>query len=217
MHASFPDAAGSGDFVSLHLRFRIRCFILVAMLSLPAVASAVGDFRPWTGGATPPLVLNDLDGQLRRLADYRDKVVVINFWASWCEPCRDEIPSLQRLKDQLDGSPFALIAVNMGENAARVHRFLDMMPIDYTVLLDPDMRAAKAWRVHLLPYSFLLDRAHRIRYVVVGEMDWSAADVVQRIEVLMRAPDMQQRVGYTGARTHEGTSAVVQHDEAVLQ
>ena len=168
----------------LHLYQSILCLALIALFAWPTSTFAVGDFKPWTGGATPPLTLIDLNGQPHRLADYRDKVVVINFWATWCEPCRDEIPSLQRLKDRLADRPFALIAVNMGEGAPRVHRFLGMMPIDYTVLLDPEMHAAKAWQARLLPYSFVLDRSHRIRYTVVGEIDWSAPDVVQRIEAL---------------------------------
>jgi len=184
------------------------------MLALPAFA--VGEFKPWTGGATPALMLNDLNGQAHRLADYRGKVVVINFWATWCEPCRDEIPSLQRLKDHLADRPFALIAVNMGEGAPRVHRFLDMMPIDYTVLLDPQMRAARDWQVRLLPYSFVLDRAHRIRYTVVGEIDWSAPDVVQRIEALTRTSDSTQRVRYTAMRElSAGALAGIQHNKAV--
>ena len=166
----------------LHFHARFLCFALATVLALPAFA--VGELKPWTGGATPLLTLSDLDGRSHRLTDFRDKVVVVNFWATWCEPCRDEIPSLQRLKDRLADRPFALIAVNMGEGAPRVHRFLDMMPIDYTVLLDPEMRATKAWQARLLPYSFVLDRTHRIRYTVVGEIDWSAPDVVQRIEAL---------------------------------
>jgi thiol-disulfide isomerase/thioredoxin len=170
----------------MRLSFYIRflCLVLIAAFAVPQSAFAVGELRPWTGGATPPLALNDLNGRPHRLADYHDKVVVINFWATWCEPCRDEIPSLQRLKDQLAGKAFGLIAVNMGEGAPRVHRFLDMMPIDYAILLDSDMRATKAWQAHMLPYSFVLDRAHRIRYTVVGEIDWSAPDVVRRIEAL---------------------------------
>lgn len=164
---------------------RFHLLWLVLVFALPSSAFAVGRLEPWTGGATPALMLSDVDGETRRLADYRGKALVINFWASWCEPCRDEIPSLQHLRDRLADRPFALIAVNMGEDAARVRRFLDRMPIDYTILLDPQMRAAKAWRVRLLPYSFVLDRSHRIRYTVVGEIDWSAPEVVQRIETLL--------------------------------
>lgn len=165
---------------------RFILLLLVVALALPRTAFAVGELEEWTGGATPALALIDPEGRSHSLADYRDKALIINFWASWCEPCRDEIPSLQRLKDQLAGRPFALIAVNMGEDAGRVRRFLDMMPIDYTILLDPDSRATKAWRVRMLPYSFVLDRMHRIRYTVVGEMDWSAPEVVRRIEALAR-------------------------------
>ncbi len=163
---------------------RFLFLLCAAALVLPRIAFAVGELVAWTGGATPALALADPEGRSHRLDDYHGRALVINFWASWCEPCRDEMPSLQRLKDRLADRPFALIAVNMGENAARVRSFLDMMPIDYTILLDPRMRVAKAWHVRMLPYSFVLDRMHRIRYTVVGEIDWSAPEVVRRIEAL---------------------------------
>src|SRR5512141_60570 len=70
-----------------------RLFAAVLML-VAGLAAAAADLKPWTGGDTPPLELKDLSGNTHRLADYRGKVVLINFWATWCEPCRDEMPSI---------------------------------------------------------------------------------------------------------------------------
>ncbi|MBX6392508.1 MAG: TlpA family protein disulfide reductase [Burkholderiales bacterium] len=171
----------------------MRPFPLLVALGLfgagfACAAADAGALKPWPGGATPPLALKDLRGRSHTLDDYRGRVVVLNFWASWCEPCRDEMPAMQHLKDRLAGRPFALIAVNMGEGAGRVQRFLDMMPIDYTVLLDPDMSVSKRWQVRLLPYSFVLDRGHRIRYYAVGEVDWNDPAVASSIDALINEP-----------------------------
>jgi len=73
--------------------------ILLAALALPAHAL---ELKPWTGGATPPLELSDLDGKTHRLADYRGRAVLVNFWATWCEPCRAEMPSFERLRASLE-------------------------------------------------------------------------------------------------------------------
>ena len=170
----------------------LGAIVVLLIVSISSAGADVGTLKPWTGSAAPPLKLRDLQGRMHALEDYRDRVVVLNFWASWCEPCRDEMPSMQLLKDSMAGRPFTLIAVNMGEGAGRVNRFLDMMPIDYTILLDPDMSVSKAWQVRLLPYSFVLDRAHRIRYYAVGEIDWNAPDVVSRIDALINQPLKEQ-------------------------
>ena len=119
---------------------------LAVLLPAAGVASAQ-DLKPWSGGATPPLELADLDGRVQRLADYRGKVVLINFWATWCEPCRDEMPSLQRLQKRFAGKPFVVLAVNVGESEARIGEFLQKLPLDFTFLRDHSSAAMKAWRV----------------------------------------------------------------------
>ena len=94
---------------------------------------------------TPPLELADLDGRVHRLADYRGKVVLMNFWATWCEPCRDEMPSLQRLQaNALPASRSSVLAVNVGEPEARIAEFLQKLPLDFPFLRDHSSAAMKA-------------------------------------------------------------------------
>src|SRR4051812_14454750 len=100
---------------------RIFLFALVFSAARPASAA---ELKPWTGGATPELILRDLSGATVNLADYRGKVVLLNFWATWCEPCRAEMPSMQELKRKLAGRPFEILAVNLAESDAKVSDFV---------------------------------------------------------------------------------------------
>jgi thiol-disulfide isomerase/thioredoxin len=163
----------------------IQRVALLWLAALGAVPSGAADFKPWSGGPTPGLVLRELDGRRHRLADYRGKVVLVNFWATWCVPCRDEMPSIQRLKDRLADKPFVVLAVNLDEPEARVRTFLSQMKVDFTVLLDPEKKAAKAWKARILPASFVIGPDGRIRYSVVGELDWGHDRVVSRISELL--------------------------------
>jgi len=155
------------------------------MLGLAASASVAADLKPWPGGSPPALALKDLDGRLHQLSDYRGKVVLINFWATWCEPCRDEMPSIQGLRQKLEGKPFVVLAVNLDEPESRIRKFLSQMKLDFTILLDPERKAAKAWDARILPASFVAAPDGRIRYSLIGEIDWAHEHVVARISELL--------------------------------
>ena len=156
----------------------------VCAVAVPAARAGEARFVPWKGVKTPPLALRDLAGRPHALADYRGKVVLVNFWATWCEPCREEMPSMQRLKERFAAQPFAVLAVNYGEADMRAGEFLKRSSLDLTVLLDPSQDAARAWRVRVLPASFLVGPDGRVRYGVMGEIDWmspAAIDTVRRL------------------------------------
>jgi thiol-disulfide isomerase/thioredoxin len=150
-----------------------------------ATTVRAADFKPWSGDATPALELQDLQGRTHRLADYRGRVVLVNFWATWCEPCREEMPSMDRLRGSLAGQPFEILAVNLAEPLSRVERFLEKMPLGFPVLRDSDEAAAKAWRARVLPASYLVGKDGKVRWVVVGELDWTSAAARARITELL--------------------------------
>lgn len=142
----------------------------------------------WSGGtlaAAPTLELRDLEGATHRLADYRGKVVLVNFWATWCEPCREEMPSLERLRQALEGKPFVVLAVNVGEGGRVAGDYMKTLSHGFTVLLDRDGRTTKAWGARILPATIVLgaDGKERIRHV--GALDWSGAEARRRIEALL--------------------------------
>ena len=182
----------------LHTRRR-----LLAMMAFAATANALPvanaaapaktagtRFSPWKGGATPPLVLKDRRGRTHDLAAYRGRVVLVNFWATWCEPCVEEMPSLEELQDRLQGRPFTLLAINMEESDARVTQFLQSTLLQedgLTVLFDRFGTVAREWRARLLPVSFLIGPDGRIRNTLLGAANWNSAEIIARIESLIPA------------------------------
>jgi thiol-disulfide isomerase/thioredoxin len=156
--------------------------LLVAALALPAQAQ---ELKPWSGGATRPLELEDLDGAPHRLADYRGKVVLVNFWATWCAPCLEEMPSIERLRAALQGRPFAVLAVNVGEGGRVARDFAQKMPLGFPLLLDRDTRTSRAWGARVLPASFVVGPDGKLRYSYFGALDWARDDIRAKIERLM--------------------------------
>jgi peroxiredoxin len=164
-----------------------RQFLISTMLLAAAGrAAAQQPLKPWAGVVTPPVELADLEGKTHRLADYRGKVVLLNFWATWCAPCREEMPSIERLRAQLAGRPFAVLAVNVGESAEKARGFAASMPLGFPLLLDRDTRVSRAWGARMLPATYLIGPDGVARFSYFGELDWAKPDVRAVVEKLMR-------------------------------
>ena len=148
-------------------------------------AAAETQLRPWAGKETPALARQDLTGKLVDLKDLKGRVVLINFWATWCVPCREEMPSLERLRAKLSGRPFEVLTVNYGEGVPRIKSFLEKEKITLPVLLDPEKLAAADWRAGGLPMTFLVDAEGRVRYSAFGECDWSEGEPFRVVENLV--------------------------------
>jgi thiol-disulfide isomerase/thioredoxin len=132
--------------------------------------------------------LPDLDGKPHQLSDYRGKVVLVNFWATWCPPCRREMPSMERLSQRLKGQPFAILAINQQEEADQVFVFTGQMePFPtFPILFDPDSATAHAWGVLGLPASFIVDRQGRVVYRAMGGREFDHPEIEQAIRTLLR-------------------------------
>jgi thiol-disulfide isomerase/thioredoxin len=143
--------------------------------------------NPYTADPTPStLLLPDLEGRMHDLSDYRGRVVLVNFWASWCPPCVHEMPSLQRLKHKLSGQPFTILAINMAEDDRIVRTFLrDKVRVDFTVLLDADGETLKRWKVFVFPTSFVIGPDGSIRYGAYGELPWDEEPALGIIQALL--------------------------------
>jgi len=129
--------------------------------------------------------LPDLRDKPHSLPDYRGKVVLVNFWASWCPPCIYEMPELIRLKAQLANKPFEIIAINVGEKKYKVRKFTKVINFDLPVLLDTSNDTFNDWGVKTLPTSFLVDASGQIRYQVRGNPGWENETTLSLIETLI--------------------------------
>lgn len=133
----------------------------------------------------PELKARDLNGVPGTLAGYRGKVVLLNFWASWCPPCLREMPSMERLRVKLAGRPLAIVALSSAETPEEVKAYLSKMKLGFPILLDPDGSNTRRWKVFALPTTFLLDADGLVRYVLTGPTEWDEGEALRVIESLL--------------------------------
>jgi thiol-disulfide isomerase/thioredoxin len=161
----------------------MKTLLLTLALTLAAATAwAQGTLKPFTG-ETPPLALADMAGDEHRLDDYRGRVLMVQFWATYCTPCRTEMPSMNALAEKL-GDRFAILAVNMGEKPEAVAQFITEVGPKFTILMDPKGQAIRDWKVFAVPSTFILDPEGRIRYTLYGPAEWDTPEVVEQLEAL---------------------------------
>jgi thiol-disulfide isomerase/thioredoxin len=156
-----------------------RRALLGAALGLAAGAHA-HQLRPWaTSQPAPPLSLTDLDGKTWDLQALQGRAVLLNFWASWCEPCLEEMPALEAVANRHRADPLVVLTVNYRESEQGIRHFLERVPLALPVLLDRDGSATKAWTPRVFPTTVTIDRGGRPRQQIVGVVDW-ASDEARR-------------------------------------
>lgn len=121
--------------------------------------------------SAPELALTNLDGQAESLADYRDRVVLVNNWATWCPPCKAEIPTLDAYYQAHAAKGFVIIGIDAGETQEEVKTFVQSSSMSYPVWIDPQNKALEAFNNQSLPSSFVIDRSGTVRLAWVGEID----------------------------------------------
>lgn len=154
---------------------------LTAVVACTGIPAAAADLVPASGARPPALALADLSGARHDLTQYKGKVVLVNFWATWCEPCRAEMPSMDQLRERYSDGSFVVLAVNVDEPEQRIRAFLRRVPLSFQVLLDPGMRATREWNARILPTSYLIGRDGRIRYSARGDVDWTSDAVARAV------------------------------------
>jgi len=174
--------------------------VLVALVFGLSVLAAPGDAEDGkpTGSTTlvalagspqSSFALPSLDGPAIELARLRGRIVLIHFFATWCEPCRAEMASLRDLQARLDGRPFAIVPISVAEADGAVRRFFANESLPFAVLLDRDRSVARAWGIHTLPSSVVLDRTLKPRFMAEGDVDWARPDVMKVLsDLFIEAP-----------------------------
>jgi len=165
----------------------MRKLLLLALLAIAGFAQA-GELKPYAGSPLPDFTLTDLQGQKHTLRSYHGKVVMLNFWATYCGPCIKEMPSMQRLNEKLADKPFTIIAVNMAEEKSDVEAFFTKYKIKVTfpILLDPEGEAVEKWMISAVPTTFIIDKEGKIRYAMFGGLEWDSDEVVKTLNGLMK-------------------------------
>lgn len=170
-----------------------RRAVLAFLLMLPmhwvsAAASAQTMTVMANKPTAPDFTLKDVDGKLYKLTEMRGTVVLVNFWATWCPPCRREMPSMQRAWQALRGENFSMLAINVGEDENTIFGFSFATGVELTfpILLDHDASVVKAWPVIALPTSFIIDAQGRIVYRAVGGREWDDPALLAKIRELIK-------------------------------
>jgi thiol-disulfide isomerase/thioredoxin len=158
---------------------------LVIFSAAGAQARNTSPLEDWTDGAKPNIALTDAAHAPWDLASLRGRVVLVHFWATWCEPCIPELTALNRLAESYRGRPLTIFAINVGEVDARVRRFLEKLPLAFPVVLDRDRAVTKAWDIDSLPTTFVLDDVLKPRLYAIGEVDWTSPETASRIDALV--------------------------------
>ena len=142
--------------------------------------------KPFRGNwSPPPLELDSANSRHYALHDYTGKVRVINFWATWCPPCVEEIPSLNRLREKLDSNAFELISVNYAQQAGEVKEFLEKVEVNFPVLIDHNGRVSDRWQVIAFPSTYVIDGKGRIRFGVNAAIRWDTPQIIDQLQKLI--------------------------------
>ncbi len=172
--------------------------LATAALGLVAVLGLAALHRR-TPALAPDFAVPDLTGQAVRLSGLRGQVVLVNLWTTWCPPCREEMPSMEKLYQRLKDRGFVLLAVSQDENGkAAVEPFVRDLGLTFPVLVDPEHQVGDRFQVWGYPESFLIDREGRVVERIIGPRDWASPEQVAALERLLAAPTGQSAMAGGG-------------------
>jgi len=170
MPTSFPARQSRRSFLQ-------SAFATTSAAALPRAAAQDASAQAYEvgkwAGPVDAFQLVDTAGRTWRPADFRGRAVLLNFWASWCEPCRAEMPALQQVASLHGADKLLVLAINFKEKPASALQFAQRSGITLPVLLDVDGQAARRWGVRVFPTTLTIDRSGQPRHRVRGELDWT--------------------------------------------
>jgi len=162
------------------------------MITLPLYVEA-DDITPPPGvrvyaiGSAPDFDLADIDGKRDTLSSGRGQWVFLHFWASWCGPCRKEMPTIQRMADLMDGEALKILLVNTAEDEDTIFSFLGGVAPDMTTLMDHDGDVTEVWKPRGLPATYLVDPQGLVRYQALGGRNWDQPEYLTFLKMLIRS------------------------------
>jgi peroxiredoxin len=162
-------------------------FLLLFIFSLPSCSTSEAPKTAVEGQQAPDFVLADVSGTKTRLSDLKGEVVLVNFWATWCPPCREEIPSMVALNRLMAGKPFRMLAISMDQGGKdAVNDFFRKSGLTLPALLDSDGKVGRLYGITGVPETFVIDRKGVIIKKIIGPLDWSAPEVLNFLTGAMK-------------------------------
>ena len=174
----------------------IRCLTVIAFALQVSSCTRTKESGLAPGDLAPEFAVKDLSGNPTKLSDYKGKVVLLNFWASWCSPCLAEMPALERLYTKLHDKGFEVVAVGVDDDAKSLKEFKDRLGLTFPVLVDSSGQT-RSYKVKGFPESFILDREGKLVMIqdldndepvvrIVGPREWDSPNAQSRIEALLK-------------------------------
>jgi peroxiredoxin len=163
----------------MKLMIRLTTLIGFLLVSLYANAGAIS-------GKAPDFTLKSNKGKNLRLSDYRGQVVMLNFWASWCGPCRQEMPILDQLQSRYAKLGFTLLGVNVEEDSSKANAYLKDIPVSFPILYDTANQTSKLYNVSAMPTTVIIDRNGNMRFIHHGYKPGYEKDYKKQIKALIR-------------------------------
>jgi len=174
---------------SINKQLLVRILLVLGVLGMGTILSACTRNAEHkiigVGDRAPEVRLQSVDGKTVSLADYRGKVVLVHFWATWCPPCVEEIPTIERFYQQVMGTDIEVLAVSVDESADALKAFLEKSKVHFPVLRDPGRMAAGSYGTLMFPETYIVGRDGMVRYKVIGPMDWSMRANVEIVRALL--------------------------------
>ena len=165
-------------------------FVLAVILLMSAMADADTDLpkgiRIYTPGVAPAFQLDDMDGGSFTLGETRGRWAFVHFWASWCRPCREEMPAIQRMAKHMNDEALAIVMINTSEDEDTIFSFMGIVAPDMNSLLDSDGQVTEAWQPRGLPATYLVDPQGNIRYQALGGRPWDQEEYLTFLRNLSR-------------------------------
>lgn len=165
---------------------RTSLMMLILSMSYSAQAAPITLTKLKVPQPAPAFSLIDLNNKIHTLADYKGKPLIVNFWASWCRPCREELPALNRAWAKVKNQGVQMLAINIGEDPTAVFKFIQEYPIDFKVLLDTESDELANWQMKGLPTTYILNHKAEVVYQAIGEREWDSDELLTKVLALRK-------------------------------
>ena len=165
-----------------------QVYLSILLFSLAALSQGTvlaANLKPVSDEvAAPSLTMKYLQGDIHDLKDYRGQVVLVQFWATYCGPCRKEMPSMNKMMTKMGDTPFKILAVDMGESEDEVKSFVSEVKPEFTILMDEEGKSIEDWRVFAAPSNFIIGPDGNIKYTLFGGVEWDSDELIEKLKAL---------------------------------